>query len=67
MCLDVNYLTRLPVFDIGVISLNTRWFNLVFVSETRLLKRGEKTLCIAPLENINGLSENVKKNNNKKE
>ena len=37
MWLDVNYLTRLPVFDIVLLFCWTsRWFNFIFGSETRL-------------------------------
>lgn len=65
MWLDVNYLTRLPVFDIVLLFvLLFRWTLDGFIfgggSETRLL-RWEKniTQMYSPLENLNGMFENL--------
>ena len=62
MWLDVDYLTRLPAFDVLLFRWTLDGFILFLV-----VKRGyssekkNEPKCIAPLEYINGLFENVKK------
>ena len=64
MWLEVNYLTKLPVFDIVLLFRWTLDGLIVFLAMKRGYS-GEKNTspkCKATLENINWLFENVKKN-----